>query len=205
MEKAMILVSVLLLGWTGTLQGVPVDMDQVDVPVQPIATVEVPVEHNATMEVPVEHNATMEVPVQPNATVEVPVEHNATVEFPVEHNATVEVPVEHNATMEGLNATLPTLPPFNATEDCKKAPETGPCKAKLQSYFYNSSSMNCEIFIYGGCVPPADVWVFDSTVGLCVPYKQGFCQGNANKFYSKAECNEYCGVVNDEGELLKAN
>ncbi|KAF3848942.1 hypothetical protein F7725_015439 [Dissostichus mawsoni] len=107
-------------------------------------------------------------------------------------------------------------------EDCKKAPETGPCKAKLQSYFYNSSSMNCEIFIYGGCggnlnnfrndtecmdschpegedcVPPADVWVFDSTVGLCVPYKQGFCQGNANKFYSKAECNEYCGVVNDE-------
>jgi len=63
---------------------------QVDVPVQPLATVEVPVEHNAT--------------------VEVPVENNATVEVPVEHNATVEVHVEHNA-MEGLNA---TLLPFNA-------------------------------------------------------------------------------------------
>ena len=30
---------------------------QVDVPVQPLATVEVPVEHNATVEVHVEHNA----------------------------------------------------------------------------------------------------------------------------------------------------
>ncbi|KAK1883475.1 Phosphatase and actin regulator 4 [Dissostichus eleginoides] len=99
MEKAMILVSVLLLlGWTGTLQGVPVDMDQVDVPVQP--------------------NATVEVPVQPIATAEVPVEPIATVEVPVEPIATVEVPVEPIANMEGLNATLPTLPalpPFNAT------------------------------------------------------------------------------------------
>ncbi|KAI4816463.1 hypothetical protein KUCAC02_008790, partial [Chaenocephalus aceratus] len=47
------------------------------------------------------------------------------------------------------------------------------------------------------CVPPACVWAFDSTVGLCVQYKQGFCQGNTNKFYSKAECDEYCEVVND--------
>lgn len=29
--------------------------------------------------------------------------------------SSVEVPVEHNANMEGLNATLATLPPFNAT------------------------------------------------------------------------------------------
>ncbi|XP_034752597.1 protein AMBP-like [Etheostoma cragini] len=55
------------------------------------------------------------------------------------------------------------------------------------------------------CTGQPPIWAFDSTVGLCVPYKQGFCQGNANKFYSKAECDEYCGVVNDEGELLKAN
>ncbi|KAK1883975.1 hypothetical protein KUDE01_022298 [Dissostichus eleginoides] len=109
MEKAMILVSVLLLlGWTGTLQGVPVDMDQVDVPVQP----------NATVEVPVQPIATVEVPVEPIATAEVPVEPIATVEVPVEPIATVEVPVEPIANMEGLNATLPTLPalpPFNAT------------------------------------------------------------------------------------------
>jgi len=52
------------------------------------------------------------------------------------------------------------------------------------------------------CTGQPLVWAFDSTVGLCVPYKQGFCQGNANKFYRKAECDEYCGVLND-GEFMK--
>ncbi|XP_034402984.1 protein AMBP-like [Cyclopterus lumpus] len=126
---------------------------------------------------------------------------------------------------------------FNGTESCNTAPETGPCFGMHQRYYYNSSSMSCQLFKYGGCLgnqnnfenereclqrcrteavcrlpmvaqpctgqPP--IWAFDSTVGLCVPYKQGFCQGNANKFYRKAECDEYCGVQNDEGELLKAN
>ncbi|MCX7557817.1 BPTI/Kunitz-type proteinase inhibitor domain-containing protein, partial [Xanthomonadaceae bacterium JHOS43] len=120
---------------------------------------------------------------------------------------------------------------------CKAAPDSGPCFGLFNRYHYNSTSMSCELFKYGGCMgnqnnfetereclqrcrteavcrlpmaaqpckgqPP--IWAFDSSVGLCVPYKQDFCQGNANKFYSKAECDEYCGVVNDEGELLKAN
>ncbi|KAK5851892.1 hypothetical protein PBY51_023409 [Eleginops maclovinus] len=128
-------------------------------------------------------------------------------------------------------------PLFSGSESCKAAPDTGPCFGLHQRYYYNSSSMSCELFKYGGCMgnqnnfenereclqrcrteavcrlpmavqpctsqPP--VWVFDSTVGLCVLYKNGNCQGNGNKFYSKAECGEYCGVVNDEGELLKAN
>ncbi|XP_033978835.1 protein AMBP isoform X1 [Trematomus bernacchii] len=128
-------------------------------------------------------------------------------------------------------------PLFNGSESCKAAPDTGPCFGLHQRYYYNSSSMSCALFNYGGCMgnqnnfenereclqrcrteavcrlPMAampctgqlPVWAFVSSVGLCVPYKQGFCQGNANKFYSKAECDEYCGVVNDEGELLKAN
>ncbi|KAL3041543.1 hypothetical protein OYC64_019686 [Pagothenia borchgrevinki] len=153
-------------------------MDQVDVPVQPLATVEVPVEHNATVEVPVEHNATVEVPVENNATVEVPVQPLATVEVPEEHNATVEVPVEHNATMEGLNATLPL---FNAAEDCQKDPAIGgpgpTCLAYIERYFYNSSSMNCEIFIYGGC------------------------GGNLNNFINDAECMDSC---HPEAELPTA-
>ncbi|KAM9794683.1 protein AMBP-like isoform 1-T1 [Syngnathus typhle] len=37
-------------------------------------------------------------------------------------------------------------------------------------------------------------WSFDSMLGECLPYKAGFCQTNGNKFYSKAECDEYCGV-----------
>ncbi|XP_054467894.1 protein AMBP-like [Anoplopoma fimbria] len=129
------------------------------------------------------------------------------------------------------------MPLFNATESCKAAPDTGPCFGTHQRYYYNSSSMSCELFKYGGCMGNQNnfenereclqrcrteavcrlplvpqqctghptIWAFDSIFGLCVSYKQGICQGNANKFYSKAECNEYCGVVNDEGELLKAN
>lgn len=126
---------------------------------------------------------------------------------------------------------------FNGTESCNAAPDTGPCFGLIQRYYYNSSSMSCELFNYGGCMgnqnnfenereclqrcrteavcrlpmvalpctgqPP--VWAFDSSAGLCVAYKQGFCQGNANKFYKKAECEEYCDVMNDESELLKAN
>uniref|UniRef100_A0A4W6BZA4 Protein AMBP n=1 Tax=Lates calcarifer TaxID=8187 RepID=A0A4W6BZA4_LATCA len=125
----------------------------------------------------------------------------------------------------------PHTPPIVA---CGAAPETGPCFGMHQRYYYNASSMSCEMFKYGGCLgnqnnfatervclqrcrteavcrlpmapqpcrgqPP--IWAFDSTVGLCVPYKHGFCQANANKFYTKAECEEYCGVVK---MLLKAN
>uniref|UniRef100_A0A3B3VY33 Protein AMBP n=1 Tax=Poecilia latipinna TaxID=48699 RepID=A0A3B3VY33_9TELE len=119
------------------------------------------------------------------------------------------------------------------TVACNAAPDTGPCFGLLNRYFYNSSSMSCELFQYGGCLgnqnnfvtereclqrcrteavcrlpmaaqpctgQPA-VWVFDLSTGLCVPYKQGFCQPNANKFYTKAECEEYCGVVKD-GEAV---
>ncbi|KAM8829140.1 protein AMBP-like [Spinachia spinachia] len=128
-------------------------------------------------------------------------------------------------------------PLFKASVYCKLAPDTGPCYGLFQRYYYNSSSMSCELFDYGGCsgnqnnfenereclqrcrteavcrLPMAAqpctgqprIWVFDSSVGLCVPYKQGFCQGNGNKFYSRSECREYCGAVNKEGELLTEN
>ncbi|KAK0131786.1 Protein AMBP [Merluccius polli] len=114
--------------------------------------------------------------------------------------------------------------------DCTSPPEAGPCFGSIVRYFYNSSSMSCHQFQYGGCMGnqnnyeaekeclqrcrteaacrlpmvPQDcvrqpiVWTFDATSGTCVSYKLGICQGNGNKFYTKAECEEYCGVVRDE-------
>uniref|UniRef100_A0A8C7ZIM1 BPTI/Kunitz inhibitor domain-containing protein n=1 Tax=Oryzias sinensis TaxID=183150 RepID=A0A8C7ZIM1_9TELE len=107
---------------------------------------------------------------------------------------------------------------------CAKAPDSGPCFGMVQRYFYNPTKMSCEIFNYGGCLgnqnnfvtekeclqrcpvcrlpmdakpcvgsPP--IWTFNSTSGLCVPFKQGYCQANGNKFYTKSECDEYCGVI----------
>uniref|UniRef100_A0A672J5P3 Protein AMBP n=1 Tax=Salarias fasciatus TaxID=181472 RepID=A0A672J5P3_SALFA len=128
------------------------------------------------------------------------------------------------------------LASFNGSAACSAGPDTGPCFGFLQRFFYNSSSMSCEPFKYGGClgnqnnfetereclqrcrteavcrlpmaVQPCtgqpDIWAFDSSVGLCVPYKKGFCQTNGNKFYTKAECQEYCGVVKED-DLLGAN
>ncbi|KAK7896239.1 hypothetical protein WMY93_021564 [Mugilogobius chulae] len=126
---------------------------------------------------------------------------------------------------------------FNGTEACYAAPDTGPCFGLKQRFFYNSTSMTCQMFKYGGCLgnqnnfenereclqrcrteavcrlplvaepctEPSSTWTFDSSVGLCVPYKKGFCQTNGNKFYTKAECEEYCGMVKDDAELLKVN
>ncbi|KAK2819033.1 hypothetical protein Q5P01_024594 [Channa striata] len=129
------------------------------------------------------------------------------------------------------------IPLFNGGEDCKAALDVGPCLGSHLRYYYNSSSMSCELFHYGGCLgnknnfnsereclqrcrteavcrlpmaaqpctgqPP--IWAFDSTNGLCVSYKQGFCQANGNKFYSKAECQEYCGVAKEDEDLLNTN
>ncbi|XP_030206031.1 protein AMBP isoform X2 [Gadus morhua] len=119
---------------------------------------------------------------------------------------------------------------FTDAASCMDEPDSGPCFGALQHYHYNSSSMSCQEFQYGGCMgnqnnfvtereclqrcrteaacrlpmvaqpctgQPA-VWAFDATSGLCLAYKPGFCQGNGNKFYSKAECEEYCGVVKEE-------
>ena len=48
------------------------------------------------------------------------------------------------------------------------APNGGSCKAYFHMYFYNKSSGNCEVFIYGGC------------------------GGNSNNFLTKEECKEKC-------------
>uniref|UniRef100_A0A673WWG2 Protein AMBP n=1 Tax=Salmo trutta TaxID=8032 RepID=A0A673WWG2_SALTR len=134
--------------------------------------------------------------------------------------------------------TAPVLSIFNNSKSCKVEPDAGPCFGMVQRYFYNSTSMGCQLFTYGGCMGnqnnfvtereclqscrteaacrmPMDaqpctgqpkIWAFDPNSGLCLEYKKDYCQGNSNKFYSKGECEEYCGVMKDgETEFLKAN
>merc|ERR1712142_939067 len=68
------------------------------------------------------------------------------------------------------------------TGDCK-APKgvTGPCEATSVMWTYDQSTKKCEMFIYGGC------------------------EGNGNRFNSKAECENKCnassGPGTDHGEL----
>ena len=54
------------------------------------------------------------------------------------------------------------------TDRCILQPDTGLCRARIPSYFYNTTSGSCEQFIYGGC------------------------GGNNNKFKTAAECARHC-------------
>ncbi|XP_034280079.1 kunitz/BPTI-like toxin [Pantherophis guttatus] len=61
---------------------------------------------------------------------------------------------------------------------CYLPSETGPCKAKMPRFYYNSASNKCQEFTYGGC------------------------QGNANNFETRDECHYTC--VEKPGVCRKA-
>ncbi|XP_066435815.1 protein AMBP [Eleutherodactylus coqui] len=56
----------------------------------------------------------------------------------------------------------------NKAGSCHLAPAAGPCLGSLNPYFYNSSSMACETFKYGGCL------------------------GNLNRFDTERDCLQTC-------------
>ncbi|NWH99916.1 AMBP protein, partial [Tichodroma muraria] len=56
----------------------------------------------------------------------------------------------------------------NKEDSCRLSQDPGPCSGMLSRFFYNSSSMACETFLYGGCL------------------------GNGNNFYSEKECLQAC-------------
>lgn len=64
------------------------------------------------------------------------------------------------------------LEPFRI-EHCLLPSETGPCRALVPRYYYNSRDGVCDVFGYGGC------------------------QGNQNNFHSADECENKCGNIQD--------
>ncbi|XP_060918077.1 protein AMBP-like isoform X5 [Labrus mixtus] len=86
------------------------------------------------------------------------------------------VHTQEDDSMEQVNAVdAPAVTTaFNKTEVCVLAPETGLCRAFVERYFYNSTSMNCKIFIYGGC------------------------QGNQNNFVTERDCLQSCHTEEEE-------
>lgn len=53
-------------------------------------------------------------------------------------------------------------------ESCRMAPYRGPCADAVHKWYYNTTTGECETFIYGGCM------------------------GNANRFDSRMECMHFC-------------
>ncbi|XP_049750916.1 protein AMBP [Elephas maximus indicus] len=60
---------------------------------------------------------------------------------------------------------------FKKEDSCQLKHDAGPCLGMTNRYFYNGSSMACEIFQYGGCL------------------------GNGNNFVSEKECLQTCRTV----------
>ena len=57
---------------------------------------------------------------------------------------------------------------LSSNRDCNVLKASGPCRAFMPSHFYNTESGQCESFVYGGC------------------------RGTANRFKSKAHCEQQC-------------
>ena len=64
---------------------------------------------------------------------------------------------------------------------CSLPPETGPCLAYFRHYFYNTTSKQCEQFIYGGC------------------------RGNENNFETVEECEANCNGEMFQYHMLRHN
>ena len=56
-----------------------------------------------------------------------------------------------------------------AAQICSLPVERGRCRALMRRFFFNSTSRQCEEFRFGGC------------------------EGNANRFDTEKECNDFCG------------
>ncbi|XP_062290545.1 inter-alpha-trypsin inhibitor-like isoform X2 [Scomber scombrus] len=161
MVKAVILISVLVLGYTWTLQ----DVGTVELSVDPSeldSASDEDTSRNAT-----EFNATETCTAAP---VTGPCKARKPRYFYNSTSMTCQVFIYGGCggNQNNFLTEKHCLKRCHSKEVCKEAPETGPCKARKMRYFYNSTLMRCEIFVYGGC------------------------SGNQNNFRTERQCMKKC-------------
>nr|AXL95648.1 conkunitzin [Conus ermineus] len=113
-----------------------------------------------------------------------------------------------------------TVPSRN--RDCNWPKETGPCRARFPSFFYDLNTGKCQDFIYGGCggnanrfdtlddceqrcavvcQEPQQVglcraafrrWFYNRNSMMCERFIYGGCGGNRNNFQTFSECRDQC-------------
>lgn len=89
-------------------------------------------------------------------------------------------------------------------EVCAMPSETGPCRAMMTKYFYNSATGNCEEFVYGGCdgnennfdtkeicesrcIPIKESIIFNSEDICALPSEPGPCEAAMQRYFYNLE------------------
>lgn len=75
-------------------------------------------------------------------------------------------------------------------DKCKLVPEAGMCLAAIERYFYNVTSQQCDLFLYGKLI-----FVFNNSIKWVSLI--GGCGGNQNNFETKESCMQDCGAKSD--------
>ncbi|XP_021364856.1 keratin, type I cytoskeletal 9-like isoform X2 [Mizuhopecten yessoensis] len=111
-------------------------------------------------------------------------------------------------------------PLMNAPPNCIQPAKPGSCSAGITNHFYNTTSGQCETFVFGGCggndnrfqskedcerrcschMPPdtgpcrasMERWYYNEKKGCCERFTFGGCKPNGNNFESKKGCERTC-------------
>ncbi|XP_033734943.1 WAG22 antigen-like [Pecten maximus] len=109
---------------------------------------------------------------------------------------------------------------LQAPPNCIQPAKPGSCLAAITNYFYNTTSGQCETFLFGGCggndnrfqskedcerrcschMPPGpgpcrasmERWYYNEKKGCCERFTFGGCKPNGNNFESKRACEKTC-------------